>query len=144
MRLNEGYRPKNYCCSVQSLAVDFQISSVRYNSVMEDMHQKRTGVRRILYIAQAIVLYGFDRALEIFGQDISIIKREGDLFFGVLLTTIGIFHFRSDKFCDGNSVDYLSCTRPTSYHYYGGLEIFLIVVGSFFILLWFLKRRRID
>jgi len=108
---------------------------------MEDMRERRKGFRRALFVVQAVMLYGFDRMVEILATDISIIRKEGDLFFGVLLAAIGIFHFRSDKFCDGNTVDYLSCTRPSAFHYYGGLEITLIVVGIFFILLWFLKRR---
>ena len=83
----------------------------------------------------------FDGTLDVIARDIAIVKREGDLFFGVILTAVGLFNFRSDKFCDGNSVDYLSCTRPSSYHYYGGFEITLIVIGIFFILLWFQKKR---
>lgn len=72
----------------------------------------------------------------------AIIKRESDLFLGALLTLLGVFGFHSGKYCDGNTADYLSCTRPTTFYYYGWLEIICIIVGVFFILLWLQKRHK--
>ena len=105
---------------------------------MNERHAVRPG---IMMMVKNAVLNGFEAFGETAVRNFQIMRREGDLFIGAMLTAVGIFHFRSDKFCDGNSVDYLSCTRPSSFHYYGGLEIALIVAGIFFILLWFLKRK---
>ena len=74
-------------------------------------------------------------------RNLGIIRREVELFLGAALTLVGILGFNSAKFCDGNTADYLSCTRPTAYHYYSASDIILIVVGVFFVLLWFLKRK---
>jgi hypothetical protein len=49
-------------------------------------------------------------------------------------------NLQSGKYCDGNAADYLACTRPTTYYYYNGFEIFLIIAGIFLILLWFQKE----
>lgn len=80
----------------------------------------------------------FDSAL----YNMAIMWREFDLFFGATLFFCGLFGFSPDKFCDGNTADYLSCTRPTAYYHYDALHITLIVVGATFILLWFLKKSR--
>src|ERR1700690_850362 len=96
--------------------------------------------KRITSRTWAFIVRAFDRITDIAEQDGSIIKREGDLFAGAALVLIGLMHFQSNRYCDGNSADYLSCTRPSSYYYYGGLEIILVLLGSFFILLWFIKR----
>ena len=90
-----------------------------------------------LFLDQSI-----DGAMEWTSANFEIVRRETDLFVGSALLLVGLFTFRSDKFCDGNTADYLSCTRPTAYHYYGWLQILLIVLGAFFILLWALKKRR--
>jgi hypothetical protein len=105
------------------------------------MDEKHTARRSLISIAKHAFVGGFESLWESAARDLNIVRREGNLFVGAILATIGIFHFRSGKYCDGNSVDYLSCTRPSAFHYYGGLEIFLIVAGVFFILLWFLKKK---
>jgi hypothetical protein len=83
----------------------------------------------------------FDRFVDAGELDLHIMRRESDLFFGVLLFILGLLNFHSGRYCDGNTADYLSCTRPVTYYYYTWLEVMLIVVGIFFMLLWFLKRR---
>jgi hypothetical protein len=88
----------------------------------------------ITYIRKAVV----DGAQETFAS----VVREFDLFLGNALLLIGLLSFESDKFCDGNTADYLSCTRPSTYYYFDYLDIFLIVVGSTLVIAWFLKQRR--
>ena len=82
-----------------------------------------------------------NRVTDIVEADWAIIKREGDLFGGAFIFLLGLLNMQSGKYCDGNAADYLACTRPTTYYYYNGFEIFLIIVGIFLILLWFQKRR---
>ena len=82
-----------------------------------------------------------DRVTDIVEADWEIIKREGDLFGGAFILLLGALNVQSGKYCDGNASDYLSCTRPTTYYYYNGLEIALIIIGVFLILLWFQKRK---
>ena len=83
-----------------------------------------------------------DALLDIAETDWAIMKREGDLFLGALIGLLGLLNVQSGKYCDGNTSDYLSCTRPTTYYYYNGLEVALIIIGVFLILLWWMKRQR--
>jgi hypothetical protein len=66
---------------------------------------------------------------------------ETELFLGTALVAIGFLSFESDKYCDGNTADYLSCTRPSTYYYFDWLDIALIIAGIFFIFFWLLKTR---
>lgn len=77
-----------------------------------------------------------------FGDYVSLMWREAELFLGTGLLLTGLLNWSSGKYCDGNTADYLSCTNPTTYYYYGGLQIVLIIVGSFFLLFWYLKRNK--
>lgn len=99
---------------------------------------------RYMRIAWLVIEYVFDRTVDMLAVNVALMRREGDLFFGTVLTIIGFFSFQSGKYCDGNATDYLSCTRPSTYYYYGGWEIFLILLGVFFLLFWVLKRQRQD
>jgi len=73
-------------------------------------------------------------------EDWAIIREQSHLFLGALLLLLGLLDFHSGKYCDGNTADYLSCTRPVTYYYYTWLEIILIILGVMLILLWFMKR----
>ncbi len=88
------------------------------------------------------VQYFFDVAMDALEYDWEVIKREADIFIGAFLFLIGLLDFHSGKYCDGNTADYLSCTRPVTYYYYTWLEMILIILGVTFILLWFMKRQR--
>lgn len=83
----------------------------------------------------------FDTLFSWIGNNVRLIAREADLFLGNALLLIGLLNFESDKYCDGNTADYLSCTRPSTYYYFDWLDILLIVVGSTLVLAWLLKRR---
>ena len=115
----------------------------------EEMRNEMTGrpiarrgiLRRYITIAWLTLQYLFDKLMDFGEKDFAIIKQEGELFFGTALTLIGVFSFQNGKNCDGNTADYLSCTRPSTFYYYGAFEILLIVVGVFFIMLWFLRSR---
>ena len=117
---------------------------------MNDMEETESGserapenrfkvIARRLWIATFNM---FDRIMDVVEADWKIIKREGDLFGGTFLLLLGLLNIESGKYCDGNTADYLSCTRPTTYYYYNGLEIALIIIGVFLILLWFQKRKQ--
>lgn len=82
-----------------------------------------------------------DAIFDFFMRSLATIAREAELFIGVALTIVGLFSIEADKFCDGNTADYLSCTRPSTYYFYSPLDIGIIVVGAFLILIWFLHRR---
>lgn len=70
------------------------------------------------------------------------IARDAELFIGVALTLIGLLSFQSDKFCDGNTAEYLSCTRPSTYYFYTPFDIAITVIGVFLILIWLRRSRR--
>ena len=79
--------------------------------------------------------------LDALAEDARIIRQEADLFSGMIIFLLGFLNWSSAKYCDGNSSDYLSCTRPATYYYYGAFEIVLIMFGVVLLLLWFVKRR---
>lgn len=91
---------------------------------------------------QGFVMDAVESVYDFVGGSLRTIAREARLFIGVALTLIGLLNFHSDKFCDGNSADYLSCTRPSTYYFYSPLDITIIVIGVFLILIWLLNRRR--
>lgn len=66
---------------------------------------------------------------------------ETELFLGLALFTVGLLSFESDKYCDGNTADYLSCTRPSTFYYFDWIDISLIVIGIFLITIWVLKTQ---
>ena len=70
-----------------------------------------------------------------------ILRREGELFLGLLLLLGGIFNWSSGKYCDGNTADYLSCTNPSTYYYYGAAAVAFIIVGACLMLLWYFRRK---
>ena len=112
------------------------MNDVRYERAHEGKFARlRTGTMRLLFSTG-------DRLLDAMEENWAIVRREKDLFFGSLLFLLGLLDFHSGKYCDGNTADYLSCTRPVTYYYYTWLEIILIIVGVFFILLWFMKREQ--
>lgn len=77
-----------------------------------------------------------------FFKNYAVLRRESQLFLGASLFVIGFFGFESGKYCDGNTSEYLSCTRPSTYYYYDTLHIILIIVGVSLIMLWYLRRTR--
>jgi hypothetical protein len=97
-------------------------------------------IRWAAHVSWLLILYTADRLIDAGGEYAGIIKKEAELFLGAALLFMGFLSFESDKYCDGNTADYLSCTRPATFYYFDALDIFLIVIGVFFILLWFLKR----
>ncbi len=100
-------------------------------------------VMRILRIIGHTVMYLFDHLIDMFGDYWYLMKREAELFIGTALLLIGLLSFHNGKNCDGNTAEYLSCTRPSTFYYFSGFEIFIIVLGIFFILFWHLKNKHI-
>ncbi len=86
------------------------------------------------------VMRSIESLFEFVTSSLRIIAHEKALFMGVALTLVGLLSFESGKFCDGNTADYLSCTRPSTYYFFSPLEITIIVIGVFFILIWLLGR----
>ena len=97
-------------------------------------------VRRVRGSVGGWFLTAFDRLMDAAEEDWAIIREQSHLFLGALLLLLGLLDFHSGKYCDGNTADYLSCTRPVTYYYYTWLEIILIILGVMLILLWFMKR----
>ena len=107
----------------------------------EKGHEPKRGVGKTMRIGGLIVSHLFNSFLDRLAHFIEVLSKEIELFVGTALVLIGLFSFESDKFCDGNTADYLSCTRPSTYYYFGSLDIFCIVLGTFLILFWVLRSR---
>ncbi len=107
---------------------------------------KRWGValwaraRRLARLLWLLSIYSIDRGVDVFLEYSVIVRREAELFGGAALTLVGLLNFESDKYCDGNTASYLSCTRPATYYYFNGFEIALVVIGVFLILIWYLRH----
>jgi hypothetical protein len=106
----------------------------------DDAHEAPRGRRQSLFLR--FVQFIFDTVLVSIRHNIAIMAHQFDLFFGTALTIIGVLGFQSDKYCDGNTADYLSCTRPSTYYFYDSIDVALVVLGVFFILFWVIKRSR--
>jgi len=100
--------------------------------------RRRGLLRRTVRIVRALTLWGSD----LLHDDFSTVWRNGRLFFGLVLSTIGLLSFASDRYCDGNTSSYYACTRPSTYYYYPWWAIILVIVGSLLIVLWFLRIRK--
>lgn len=70
-----------------------------------------------------------------------VMRLEKELFLGSGLLLVGLLNFESGKYCDGNTADYLSCTRPATYYYFDTFGILLIIAGVFLVMLWLLRRK---
>jgi hypothetical protein len=82
----------------------------------------------------------FDFVADTLDEYARLMRRESELFFGAAFLCIGLLNFQNGKNCDGNTAEYLTCTHPSTFFYYGWLEVTLVVIGVFLILIWFLKR----
>ena len=108
------------------------------NTVPTLRKRRRGGfVRRVFLTTGAFVLYIRDALID----DLRLVWREGRLFVGLFFVVVGIVSFASDKYCDGNTSSHYACTRPSTYYYYPWWAVTFVVVGSFFVCLWFLRRQ---
>lgn len=88
----------------------------------------------------ALALYLFESSLRGLRTNVAIIVSELTLFAGSLLLTLGLLGFESDRYCDGNTAQYLSCTRPAVYYFYDSIDKIAIALGVMLILVWWRKR----
>lgn len=108
---------------------------------MADQHEKKPDFLRYPRMAWLVALYGLDRFVDWLLARLLVMRRESDLFLGLAFTSIAILGFRAGRYCDGNTADYLSCTRPAVFYYYPAATVALFVVGIFLIALSRLSRR---
>ena len=104
--------------------------------------QKRGRIQHTWKFLSLFTMYIFERLADLSVEYTRIIAREKEIFLGSALLLLGLFNFNSSRYCDGNSADYLSCTRPATYYYFDAIDIVCIILGVFFVLVWFLKRRQ--
>ena len=102
---------------------------------------KRSGFSRGIWMISLFFQYLYDTFLEVAASDWKVFKREARIFIGSALFIVGLLGFDSGKYCDGNTADYLSCTRPSTYYYYDNLDVVLVVIGIFLIIMWFITPR---
>jgi hypothetical protein len=112
---------------------------VQWHDSMEDTYIEHDGHGR--HRTSGGFMGAVDSVFDFFVGSLRTIARDAELFIGVALTLVGLLSFHSDKFCDGNTADYLSCTRPSTYYYYSPLAITIVVLGVFLILIWFRRAK---
>lgn len=96
--------------------------------------QGRT-LRRIGIFVNRLVYNTVDRGVD----RLHVMLRERELFFGAGSILLGLLNFNVGRYCDGNTAEYLSCTRPAVYYYFDVLDIALIILGVFAVLMWFVR-----
>ena len=106
--------------------------------IVEKVWRKIRRTARLLWL---LTLYGVDRLIDAVGEYVGIIRGAPELFAGTTLLLLGILNFESARYCDGNTADHLSCTRPATYYYFDWLDIALILLGVFFLMFWYLKEQ---
>ena len=97
-------------------------------------------VKRAAYIGWLLVEYGFNKIADRSEDYVAVLRREAELFLGVGLVIVGLMNFENGKNCDGNTTDYLSCTRPSTFYYFSWWEILLVLLGAFLIAFWLFGR----
>jgi len=95
-------------------------------------------LRWLLLVVAAVAMVFRDKVQ----KDVALIMAHSRLFVGIAMFSIGILMFQSDKYCDGNPSVYAACTRPSTYYYYPWWAIILVVLGSFLVVLWFLRKNK--
>lgn len=101
--------------------------------------KKGGGIFRTAWISVEYLSYHFAKGV---GDNLRVMQRDANLFLGAAFTILGLLNWSSGKYCDGNTADYLSCTRPTAYYYFSAPMIALVLLGAMLILVWFVKNRR--
>lgn len=107
-------------------------------SIMDEMETRKPGAMRGIALLFNRLVYG---VVDILADSLRTIAREKELFLGTGLALLGLLNFNVGRYCDGNTAEYLSCTRPAVYYYFDALDIALIIVGVFLVLVWFVRVR---
>ena len=101
--------------------------------------RRATGVlRRVWFMIGTLLLIVRDALAD----DLILLWKNSRLFVGIALLGVGLLSFTSDRYCDGNQSSYYACTRPSTYYFYPWWATALVLAGSFFIILWFLRRQK--
>lgn len=105
----------------------------------EGRGERRAGIFRTAWLSLEYIAFHLAKAI---GENVRVMRREVNLFLGSALSILGLLNWSTGKYCDGNTADYLSCTRPTAYYYYGWFSVTLVLVGVMLLLVWFVRNRR--
>ncbi len=117
-----------------------------YTNMPEHTKQQSPGrkgkVRTMAVTTWVSIEYIATQIVDAVTEDLRVFRKEANLFLGTTIGLLGLFNWSTGKYCDGNSSDYLSCTRPTVYYYYGAFEIALMVLGVVLVLVWCVNNRQ--
>ncbi len=102
-------------------------------------HEHEGGVKGGSFVSR--IMSHMETVFDFFAETLQIIVYAKELFIGAAFTTVGLMNFQSDKFCDGNTADYLSCTRPSTYYYYDWFAITLVLIGITLLLVWHVRGK---
>ncbi len=96
---------------------------------------------RFLRVLRALLTYSIETIVDAIIIRLRILAREKDLVIGSILVVVGFLNFESDKYCDGNTAEYLACTRPSTYYYFDALDITFIVLGVCLVLVAYIRAK---
>ena len=95
------------------------------------------------YVGQSLLVWFwrmFDAVWDMFAREWALLSGEGRLYLGAAFFIVGLFSWKADKYCDGNTAEYFACTHPVPYYYYPWWAITLVVVGALLLIGW--RRRK--
>lgn len=78
----------------------------------------------------------FDAVWDLVAREWAILAGEGRLYLGIALTLAGVMNFEAGRFCDGNTLDSIACTRPVVYYEYPWWAVALTIVGALLLAGW--------
>lgn len=111
---------------------------------MNDMNERfRRGWVIAKYVARGVAARFwrvFDAVWDFVAREWAILAGEGRLYLGIALTLAGVMNFDAGRFCDGNTLDYIACTRPVVYYEYPWWAIALAILGALLLAGWWRNR----
>jgi len=96
------------------------------------------GVRWARAFSGAVLYYVYRQVCD----DLALIAAHARLFFGVVCTGVGLLSFAADRYCDGSTSAYATCTRSAVYYFYPWWAVGLVLVGLSSMLLWYVRRNK--
>lgn len=109
--------------------------SVMYEESQGDSEVRKTKKRRGFLVA---AMRSCMRGL---WSDFAYVVHHARLFVGVALVFVGLLSFSSDRYCANTSSSHFACAEPSVYYFYSGWMIASVIVGSFLVLLWWLRQK---
>ena len=107
---------------------------------MRSLTQKRTS--RFMVVCKALLRFVVKQLSTIAHEYLRLLRLNFRLCMGLALSIGGLLNFSVGRHCDETSSEFFTCTNPSSFYYYSGFTIVVVVIGVWLITFWMLQRKR--